>query len=230
MAIKLVLFDFDGVLVDSYSCLPSVYQKIASELGVEQESFVRQAIEWEDFHDFLGMYDQFLWWPSFFRLWGKIMDIHRLTALLRLFWQERIKESIPKKEGPEVLKKLKSKGFKLAILAGSDTFPGLKKRRIEEAGFANFFSAFYLLGETVSSRREALQKALEEFNCSPHEIAVVDDKPAALKEVKVFSEKILTIRVSFAGPLKKSWSLQWKADYQVASLKEIPQLLEKILR
>jgi len=32
---KVFVFDFDGTLVDSYSCLPLVYEEIAEKLGLK---------------------------------------------------------------------------------------------------------------------------------------------------------------------------------------------------
>ena len=40
----MLVFDFDGTLVDSYTCLPDVYGSIAQELGL-QESVARKFAE-----------------------------------------------------------------------------------------------------------------------------------------------------------------------------------------
>jgi len=51
---KVFAFDFDGTLVDSYSCLPSLYEHIAERLGLKgeiKEMFVEKAIKYEDEQD-----------------------------------------------------------------------------------------------------------------------------------------------------------------------------------
>ena len=36
--VNAIVFDFDGVLVDSYSCLPKIYETIAREIGIKDLS------------------------------------------------------------------------------------------------------------------------------------------------------------------------------------------------
>ena len=64
---KMFVFDFDGTLVDSYSCLPDVYKVIASFINLPSDrinDFVQRMIEKEDEQDALRNFNRDEWWPS----------------------------------------------------------------------------------------------------------------------------------------------------------------------
>ncbi|HDN95654.1 MAG TPA: HAD family hydrolase, partial [Thermoplasmatales archaeon] len=86
---KCFAFDFDGVLVDSYSCLPSVYKKLAEYFGIENDEFVKEAIMLEDKYDAMEIFDKRIWWKDFFKKYG-IMNVNEA---MQIYWDERIKES-----------------------------------------------------------------------------------------------------------------------------------------
>ncbi|MEM5836036.1 MAG: hypothetical protein QW040_03545 [Candidatus Aenigmatarchaeota archaeon] len=61
---RICIFDFDGVLVDSYACLPSLYDFIAHHLGLKndvKDKFIQKALAYEDEQDALGNYDWRIW-------------------------------------------------------------------------------------------------------------------------------------------------------------------------
>ena len=83
---KVFVFDFDGVLVDSYTCLPSIYKHIARLVGLRGQDvkiFVRRAIKYEDEQDAIGNYDRMSWWPSLFKEFNISLSSVNIEKLLR---------------------------------------------------------------------------------------------------------------------------------------------------
>lgn len=120
---KAFAFDFDGTLVDSYSCLPAIYRSIAKQIGLPREMigrFVKKAIEYEDMHDYLGNYDRKTWWPDLFAEFDIKHEEEFLDKLLKKFWEMRAEKSTVIEGCTEVLEVLKNKGFVLVIIAGND--------------------------------------------------------------------------------------------------------------
>ena len=85
---RVFAFDFDGVLVDSYSCLPSVYSDIAGYIGLENstEKFVKRALKYEDEQDVMGNYNRKSWWPMLYEEFQVNVAQEKLDELLQIYW------------------------------------------------------------------------------------------------------------------------------------------------
>jgi len=92
---KVFVSDFDGVLVDSYSCLPSVYNHIAQYVGLENfaEKFVVRALRYEDEQDVVENYNRKSWWPMLFREFQVSVGQEKLDELVQIYWKERSERS-----------------------------------------------------------------------------------------------------------------------------------------
>jgi len=213
--IKLVAFDFDGTLVDSYSCLPGIYREIAVILKIEEAGrFVSLAMEMEDLNDFIENYDRRSWWPFLFSNFNVSPDIE---AILNLFTEERIRRTVRREGAVEVLMKLRDRI--LVLLTGSDGIPSEKRKRILESGLLPYFDDVIIVGEDVRTRREAIERLSEKYSVKPEEIAVVDDKAGPLMEVEGLG--IMAIRIRFRGPLTLAWR-----DVFPVEIEELDDLLE----
>jgi len=213
--IKLVAFDFDGTLVDSYSCLPGIYREIAVILKIEEAGrFVSLAMEMEDLNDFIENYDRRSWRPFLFFNFNVSPDIE---AILNLFTEERIRRTVRREGAVEVLMKLRDRI--LVLLTGSDGIPSEKRKRILESGLLPYFDDVIIVGEDVRTRREAIERLSEKYSVKPEEIAVVDDKAGPLMEVEGLG--IMAIRIRFRGPLTLAWR-----DVFPVEIEELDDLLE----
>jgi len=212
--IKLVAFDFDGTLVDSYSCLPGIYREIAAILKIEEaERFVSLAIEMEDLNDFIENYDRRSWWPSLFSNFNVSPDVE----ILNFFTEERIRRTVRREGAVEVLMKLRDRI--LVLLTGSDGIPSAKRKRIVRSGLLPYFDDVIIVGEDVRTRREAIERLSEKYSVKPEEIAVVDDKAGPLREVEGLG--VMAIRIRFRGPLTLAWR-----DVFPVEIEELDDLLE----
>ncbi|MBA7690776.1 hypothetical protein ES703_99308 [subsurface metagenome] len=86
MAHKMFVLDFDGTLVDSYTCLPDVYTSIAKRVGLRGETlsrFVNEMMRSEDQQDAQRNYDRHDWWPPVFEQFGIRISEKQLMSLVR---------------------------------------------------------------------------------------------------------------------------------------------------
>ncbi len=216
---KCFAFDFDGVLVDSYSCLPSVYKKLAEYFEIEDDEFIEEAIKLEDKYDAMEVFDRRIWWESFFKKYG-ILDIERA---LQIYWDERIKESRIMKNCVGMLKWLK-RGNILAIVAGNDGIKSMKKRRIEKSGLAGFFDEILIVNEEINSKLDGILYLMEKYGLNEKEIIFIDDKPMSINQVKNRLKNVIAVKMEFQSILKEAWKGDCKADYKIKSLIELKDL------
>ncbi len=226
---RVIITDFDGVLVDSYSCLPELYEDIARIAGVGSRhigEFVAIAIEMEDEEDARENYDRSSWWPRLFRKFGIKVQPSMLRFLLERFWDQRIKLSRILPRVIETLEELRRRGIITIILAGNDGIVGLKRRRVERSGLSAYFDKILIVGDNVSDRISAVRDISKTYNVCPQEIVYVDDKPRPIMEVKRLPG-IITVWVRFRGILKKAWLGDPKPTYTVSGFWEILSIFRR---
>jgi putative hydrolase of the HAD superfamily len=226
---KVFAFDFDGTLVDSYSCLPSLYEHIAGRLGLKGEAkkkFVEKAIKYEDEQDNLGNYDRKTWWSKLFTEFGIEIDDLTLDYLLKEFWEKRAEKSTVIEGSIEVLEFLRRNGFVTVILAGNDGQKGVKRMRIERSGLAEYFDSIVIVGEDVRDRAEAIKLIMEKYNVNPQGIVVIDDKPSIINEIREKVKGVTTVNVKFQGILKLAWKEYCNPDFEIDSISDLIKLID----
>ncbi len=208
----IVLFDFDGVLVDIYSCLREFYKWLREELGIGYEWFVDVMLYYEELYDACRKPHRD-WWRQVFNLVG-VKDVD-LEFLVRKYWSYVIDHALVYSGAYSVLEKLSSKHI-LGILCLRDEIPGQKIKRIERHGFRKFFKKIYIVGDNIGSRREALEDILRTYSISPKEVYIVDDKPEPLMEVKTLFPEVNTVKIVSRKGIP--WGHPFKPDYTIDSL------------
>jgi len=226
---KVFVFDFDGTLVDSYSCLPEIYRRIADKLGLkERDEFVRRALEYEDEQDYLRNYDRRKWWPRLFKEFGLNVSEEDLDELLNEFWEDRTRLSRVIDGVRQILDFLKSKGIINVILAGSDGQRGVKRMRIEGSGISNYFDDIIIVGEDVGDRCEALGILMEKYGVKQDDIVVVDDKPSPINEISRCFENVTTVMLEFRGILKTAWEVEaCSPDFRIKEIEELRSIVDR---
>jgi len=223
----IVAFDFDGVLVDSYSCLPKIYETIAKEIGIKDvKSFIRVMLNFEDIMDYFGIWDRRLWFSLILRS-SKIRNSDT-EKLVSTYWNLRIRHSIVKSESIEVLKKLNAMKIPTYIVSGSDGIPGMKYRRVVASGLDKLVRdvLVYSVYEKVRSLAEALLKIKEKHLAA--KVFYVDDKPKNLVEAS--KVKVNTVLYKYKPPLPTSYAWKGrkpKSTTEIRSLREILTILCK---
>ena len=216
---KCFAFDFDGVLVDSYSWLPSVYKKLAEYFGIENDEFVKEAIMLEDKYDAMEIFDKRIWWKDFFKKYG-IMNVNEA---MQIYWDERIKESKIMENCVETLRWLKGKSI-LAIVAGDDGIKSMKRKRIEKSRLAEFFEEILIVNEDINSKLDGILYLMKKYGLKEKEIIFIDDKPMPINQVKNKLKDVITIKMEFQSILKEAWKGKCNADLKIKSLIELKNL------
>ncbi|MHA1959782.1 MAG: HAD family hydrolase [Candidatus Thorarchaeota archaeon] len=223
----LFVFDFDGVLVDSYTCLPIVYRQLAGTLGLEDDAdkFVARALYHEGLEDARGNYHRWSWWP---RLLTEFGQAHAdLTELVIQFHMTRVRYTEPIEGAYELLRFLKKHEKKMVVVCGSDGETGIKEQRIDFSGFRDHFDGVYVTGESVIDREDAINTLAVEFDIDLDEMIFIDDKCDPLTEVSKITGKVATAKVDFKGPLKFVWAHDCESTIRVQNLAELHRLFLK---
>ncbi len=228
--LSIFIFDFDGVLVDSYSCLPSLYTYIAQYIRLENNTikkFVEKALEYEDEQDAIKNYNRTSWWSTLFKEFQVDIDEKKLNELLQVFHEERIKQTKCIKSASDILRWLRNTGTISIILAGSDGQLSMKKRRIEKSGLIYFFKDIFTIGEDVMDRKEGIKLIIKKYNTLENQIVFIDDKPSPINEIHRNFKDITTIKVEFEGVLKLAWKKEkCIPTYTIKTIDELREIID----
>ena len=223
------IFDFDGVLVDSYSCLPLLYNYIAQYIKLENISkeFIERALKYEDEQDAEGNYNRKCWWPTLFKEFQVDMDENKLDELLQIFHKERIEQTKIIKGAIDILNWLINKEATLTIVAGGDGQPSMKKERINKSGLIKFFKDIFIVGEDVKDRKEGIRLTMEKYNISESQAVFIDDKPTPINEICRNFKDMTTVKVEFGGILKLAWKKErCMPTYTIKTIDEIRIIID----
>ena len=219
---KMFVFDFDGTLVDSYSCLPDVYKVIASFINLPSDrinDFVQRMIEKEDEQDALRNFNRDEWWPSVFNQFNINMSKDGLIQLIELYWLERTKRSKIIGNCKDTLYWFRRRGI-MAIVCGSDGEYGDKKERIRLSGLEKFFDDIIIVGKDIQSWKEGVRLLKDKYDIEEDKIIVFDDKPFPINEISNDMNAIKTVKIRFEGILKAAWSEKCNPTWQFKTIDE----------
>lgn len=190
-----VIFDWDGVLVDSLGSSFNVYNRIFERLGVRRltrdEFLGLQSPNWYEFYVKIGL-------PA--RHWKFVDD-----EWLRQYEKEKPR---PYPDAKRCLANLKSAGFRLAVVSnGSEV---RVKKELGEFGMAPLFESV-LCGRTKEELKPSplmLQRTLSSLGLAPADAVYVGDAPADVQASKnagiaslaISRERILGERLRMEEP------------------------------
>ncbi len=214
-------------LIVIHAC-PQIYKHIGTELDINEElnHFVSMAIQLEDFYDNRTIYNRLTWWPRLFNQFVP-SDVD-LEVYLKRFWELRTTLSEIRDGVKSFLKLLKSCDVILAVICGNDGQVGMKNHRIQQSGLAGMFNEVLIIGETIESRKLALDILKEKYSTSFKDMTIVEDKPGPINEYQSISTDIATIRVDIHCPLTKAWLGPSLPDYSFNSMSELLSSLKPI--
>lgn len=180
-----VVFDWDGVLLDSLGASFNVYNKIFAKIGAKEltrdEFLGLQSPNWYDFYSKVGL-------PT--SVWKRVDD-----EWLRLY-DEEDPELYP--DAKKCLTDLGKAGFRLALVSnGSEV---RVKRELRVFGLASSFESV-LCGRKVEELKPSpamLERTMAMLGLRPQEVVYVGDAPAdvqASKNAKVPSVAIARLPI-----------------------------------
>jgi len=211
----IVVFDFDGVLVDSYTCLRIVYSELATMTGVhDRELFVDAMLYFEDVMDYLGIWNRFSWFNLIMKS-SLVTSGIDLKSLVSTYWELRTKYSKVVNEALKVLHELSRLGIPTYIICGADGTPGLKEFRVSSSGLDKLVTDVITYGE--GGRVKTLNDALGILKGRHvnEVIYYVDDKPKNLNELNIDGVIPILLRIKPPLPRGFSWLVQLKKDVKV---------------
>jgi len=208
----IVIYDFDGVLVDSYWCLSKIYSKLAKMVGVPEDIFTDIMLSLEDIADYLGIWDK----KVIFNIILNNIDHHgqiNIDRVVEEYWKLRIKYSRVIDNIEHVLKKFRDQGIKLYIVSGMDDTVNRKVERIKASGLSKYFDKYIIYGKgsNVRSLREALKTIIVNENVDlKTNIYYIDDKPLNL--LKILDLNIKLVHYVFKPPFPKAYSWFYSSE------------------
>ncbi|UCD03267.1 MAG: HAD family hydrolase [Candidatus Aenigmatarchaeota archaeon] len=215
--IKLVMFDFDGVLVDSNEAWADIYDKAAKATGLEKD------ITYDQLRQHYGKPYIEVLRAGVPELVGdeKAMD-EMYKSFVELASSEDFVSSFRSIKGlKNSLANLK-KRFKLAV--GSGNTKRSINRFLHKLGLHEYFD-LVVAGDEVSKGKpdpDMLIKAMEHFRVRPEEAVYVGDAKAdiiAAKRAGIASIAVLT------GALSKEEAEELDPDYIVDDATKVPEVL-----
>jgi len=207
--IKGVLFDMDGVLVDSESFISLAAILMFKEMGVIVSS--------EDFKPFTGMGEN-RYIGGVAEKHGIVVNIEEVKARTYKIYEELVKGKLyPLPGSHEFVAKCRSKGFKLALATSADRIK--MEVNLREIGLSAGTFNSIITGLDVENKKPAPDiyiKAAKSIGLEPNECLVVEDAVSGVKAGKAAGCKCLAITTSFdAAALSE-------ADWICESLLEVP--------
>lgn len=172
--IKAVLFDMDGVLIDTEKYLTQFWQQAAAEAGL--------SLTMEDCYQFRSFASKFAS-VAFQEKYGKEYDYFSIRARRKELMKDHIeKNGIEiKPEVKETLQKLKEKGLQLAVVTA--TGEERTKQYLTEIGIYDWFDS--IICATMVERGKPFPDvylyACEKIGYRPEECMAVEDSPNGIR-------------------------------------------------
>ena len=165
----IIAFDFDGTLVDSYSCIEEAFYRALKRVyprlpGKKRIAKLLTKVEEQFERPKFGKSARRIKAPNIFR--GKFA---------RAWFEERAKLTKPLDGAREVLQELKKRGHIVISFSAEDFIPGIKEYRLKQSDLYELFDDVIIFGHKYSLC-EAFFMVREKYGHD--EIFVwVDDKP-----------------------------------------------------
>jgi HAD superfamily hydrolase (TIGR01509 family) len=208
--IKGVLFDMDGVLVDSEPFICKAAIMMFDELGVKVMA--------EDFHPFVGMGEN-RYIGGVAESYGVKVDIEQVKARTYEIYEIIVRDKLlPLPGAHEFISKCRKKGLKLALATSADSVK--MKVNLREIGLSPDLFHSIITGLDVENKKpfpDIYIKAARNIGLDPAECLVVEDAVSGIKAGKSAGCRCLAITSSFDA------SALHEADWICESLLKVPE-------
>jgi beta-phosphoglucomutase len=208
--IKGVLFDMDGVLVDSESFMSKAAIMMFAELGVQ--------VAPGDFFPFVGMGEN-KYLGGVAEKYGISMDISLSKVRAYEIFETIVRGNLSPLPGAhEILAECRKRGLKLALATSAD--PVKMNVNLREIGLSSDSFDSIITGVDVENKKpfpDIYIKAARSLNLRPEECLVVEDAVSGITAGKAAGCRCLAVTTSF-----KADSLH-EADWICDSLLKVPE-------
>ncbi len=207
--IKGVLFDMDGVLVDSEPFICRAAIMMFKEMG--------QKVRPEDFHPFVGMGEN-RYIGGVAGIYGIKIDIDAAKKRTYEIYGNIVKGKLKPLPGAmEFIGRCRKKGFKIALATSADLVK--MNVNLREIGLPPESFHSIVTGQDVTNKKpfpDIYLKASEKIGLLPQECMVVEDAVSGIKASKAAGCRCLAVTSSFDKAALKD------ADWVYESLLKVP--------
>jgi beta-phosphoglucomutase len=208
--IKGVLFDMDGVLVDSEPFICKAALLMFGELGVKVSA--------EDFIPFVGMGEN-RYIGGVAEQHGVNIDIDQVKARTYEIYGEIVRGKLKPLPGVhEFISRCRNKGLRLALATSADTIK--MQVNLKEAGLSNDSFQAIITGLDVKNKKpspEIYLKAAKSLGLEPENCLVVEDAVSGIESGKNAGCRCLAVTTSFDSSALNA------ADWICDSLLNVPE-------
>ena len=206
---KGILFDMDGVLVDSERFICQAAILMFKELGVDAVP--------EDFKPYVGMGEN-SYLGGVAESHGIKVDIDKVKARTYQIFEIIVKDNLSPLPGAlEFILSCRNKGLKLALATSADKVK--MEVNLQEIGLSKETFHTIITGLDVENKKpfpDIYIKAAKSLGLEPDECLVVEDAISGIKAAKAAGCKCLAVTTSFNA------SALHEADWICASLSDVP--------
>ena len=205
--IKAVIFDMDGVIVNTMPFHASAWQKTFKKFGInvtKKEIYLREGEKWDKtFYDIAKRHNIKITNTIKQKIFKHRQDVFRNILKVELF-----------KDAPPLIKKLKKMGLKLAIVTGT---PRREVKKILPKSIYAIFDVIIPSDEVKNGKPhpEPFLKALKRLKVSPKDAIVIENAPNGILAAKKAKLTVIAVETSLPKRYLKD------ADFILKSLGDI---------
>ncbi len=214
---KAVLFDMDGVLVDSEPVITEACVRALADIGIMASH--------EDFKPFTGMgEDRFI--GGVMEKYGREYDASLKKAAYAIYI-DIVDERIGRYPGArQCVERLLEKGCRTAVASAADLIK--VEANLRAAGLPRELFGAVLSAEDVANRKPApdiFLKAAEKLGVPPEDCVVVEDALSGLRAAKAAGARCVCVTTSFDAKTLTDAG----ADAVCADISEVADAVERLL-
>ncbi|MFP3289924.1 MAG: HAD hydrolase-like protein [Candidatus Nanopusillus acidilobi] len=187
-----ISLDYDGTLVDSYSIIPLIYEKIREELNL-YEGFTEAMLAVEDLGDYFGIFER--------GRWIRFLIKDNPDEIIEYYWKIRTENQMILPGTIEFLEKYKNND--LYLVTSKDDTKDIKIKRIKKTNLDKYFKDILLYG---TEEFKTIIDVFEYLIDIDKDIIYIDDKNTNLYQIKNKLNIKLFKRIYYPPyPLKLAW-------------------------
>jgi FMN phosphatase YigB (HAD superfamily) len=188
----IISLDYDGTLVDSYSIIPLIYEKIREELNL-YEGFTEAMLAVEDLGDYFGIFER--------GKWIRFLIKDNPDEIIEYYWKIRTENQMILPGTIEFLEKYKNNN--LYLVTSKDDTKDIKIKRIKKTNLDKYFKDILLYG---TEEFKTIIDVFEYLIDIDKDIIYIDDKNTNLYQIKNKLNIKLFKRIYYPPyPLKLAW-------------------------
>ncbi len=188
----IISLDYDGTLVDSYTIIPLIYEKIKEELNL-YKGFTEAMLAVEDLGDYFGIFER--------GKWIRFLIKDNPDEIIEYYWKIRTENQIILPGTIEFLEKYKNKD--LYLVTSKDDTKDIKIKRIKKTNLDKYFKDVLIYG---TEEFKTLIDVFEYLKDMDDDIVYIDDKNTNLYQIKNKLNIKLFKRIYYPPyPLKLAW-------------------------